>query len=207
MPAWPHLLFVVLAYLVGGLSPGYWLVRWRTGMDVRATGSGATGATNVGRVLGRGALAFVLTLDLAKGALVAGVARMLDVPDPWAFAALVAVVAGHIWPVWLGFRGGKGVGPFLGSWLVFAPAALLPCLGLSLICMPWVRRVSIAGLCGLVLLPPAAWWAGDSRAAVAAACTTLTLLIWSHRNNLRTFVAERWHDAGRSAQEVPSNSP
>lgn len=205
MPAWPHVAYLFFAYLVGGLSPGYWLVRLRRKIDVRTVGSGATGATNVGRVLGRGAAALVLGLDLAKGALVAGAAVGLSIPAAWAFAAVVAVVAGHIWPVWLGFRGGKGVGPFLGSWLVLAPLALVPCIGLGLICFAWLRRVSISGLCGLVLLPAAVWWTAGSRVAVAAACATLSLLLWSHRANLRAFAVERQRAA--SAPATPTNTP
>lgn len=207
MIVWSHFPLVVLAYLVGGISPGFWLVRWRNGVDVRTVGSGGTGATNVGRVLGGGAAALVLTLDVAKGAAIAGVALYLAAPDAWIFAAAVAVVAGHIWPVWLGFRGGKGVGAFIGAWLVLAPLALLPCLGLGALCLIWVRRVSIAGLCGLVLLPAAAWWTSESREALIAACVTLTLLLWSHRNNLRTFVAERLHDPSASTAELPTHSP
>jgi glycerol-3-phosphate acyltransferase PlsY len=207
MPDWLHISLLVLAYLLGGFSPGYWLVRWRTGLDVRTTGSGGTGATNVGRVLGRRSYAMVLVLDVAKGALVGWAARHFEFSAPWAFAAAFAVVAGHVWPVWLGFRGGKGVGPFLGSWLVLAPLALVPCLVLGLIFLAWVRRVSIAGLGGLILLPAAAWWVTDARASVVAACGTISLLLWSHRNNLRTFAVERLREAAPPASEAPTNSP
>jgi acyl phosphate:glycerol-3-phosphate acyltransferase len=179
------------AYLLGGLSPGYWLVRWRAGIDVRATGSGGTGATNVGRVLGPKGYAVVLVVDLLKGALVGGVARALNLPIAWAFAAALLVMIGHIWPIWLGFRGGKGVGPFLGSWVVLAPLALLPSLVLGLVLLAWLRRVSIAGLCSLIVLPAAAWWATRSWIPVAAACLTISLLLWSHRANIRNFAAGR----------------
>ncbi len=205
MPGMPEIALLVLAYLLGGLSPGYWLVRWRTGIDVRTTGSGGTGATNVGRVLGRRAYILVLVSDVAKGALVGYAARIMAVPHAWGFAAVVAVVIGHIWPVWLGFRGGKGVGPFVGSWLVLAPLALLPSLVVGLLFLPWTRRVSIAGLFSLAVLPVAAWWILDSRAAVVAACCIISLLLWSHRNNLRKFVAERLHYDPTPASGAPPN--
>jgi len=207
MPAWPNIVLVALAYLLGGFSPGYWLVRWRTGIDVRTTGSGGTGATNVGRVLGRGGYAVVLVVDVAKGALVGGAARVMGVSTAWAFAAAFAVVVGHVWPIWLGFRGGKGVGPFIGSWLVLAPLALVPSLVLGLILLAWLRRVSIAGLCSLILLPAAAWWATGARTPVAVACGTISLLLWSHRANLRNFADARLQGAASPPSEPPTNSP
>jgi glycerol-3-phosphate acyltransferase PlsY len=207
MPAWSHILLLVLAFLLGGFSPGYWLVRWRTGLDVRTTGSGGTGATNVGRILGRWSYATVLVVDVAKGALVGAAALYFGVSAAWTFAAALAVVAGHIWPVWLGFRGGKGVGPFVGCWLVLAPLALVPCLLLGFVLLAWLRRVSISGLGGLILLPAAAWLATGTKASVVAACATISLLLWSHRHNLKTFAAERLHETVPPTPEAPTNSP
>jgi glycerol-3-phosphate acyltransferase PlsY len=207
MHTWPNIVLVALAYLLGGFSPGYWLVRWRTGLDVRTTGSGGTGATNVGRVLGQGGYAAVLAVDVGKGALVGAAARFMGVSTAWAFAAAFMVVAGHVWPIWLGFRGGKGVGPFIGSWLVLAPLALVPSLVLGLILLAWLRRVSIAGLCSLILLPAAAWWVTGARTPVAVACGTISLLLWSHRVNLRDFADARLQGTAAPPAEPPTNSP
>ena len=207
MHIWPNLVLVALSYLLGGFSPGYWLVRWRTGMDVRTTGSGGTGAKNVGRVLGKGGYAAVMVVDVGKGALVGAAARFMGVSTAWAFAAAFMVVVGHVWPVWLGFRGGKGVGPFIGSWLVLAPLALVPSLVLGLLLLAWLRRVSIAGLCSLILLPAAAWWATGARAPVAVACGIISLLLWSHRVNLRNFADARLQGAAAPPSEPPTNSP
>jgi glycerol-3-phosphate acyltransferase PlsY len=194
------------AYLIGGLSPGYWLVRWRAGVDVRTTGSGGTGATNVGRVLGWKAYATVLVFDLLKGALVGGAARVLGTSIPFTFAAAFLVVVGHIWPVWLGFRGGKGVGPFIGVWLVLAPLALLPSLVLGLVLLAWLRRVSMAGLCCLIVFPPAVWWATEAKPAIVAACATISLLLWAHRANIRNFVAGHCQRPVAPAVGAPTNS-
>jgi glycerol-3-phosphate acyltransferase PlsY len=207
MHVWPNLVLVALSYLLGGFSPGYWLVRWRTGMDVRTTGSGGTGATNVGRVLGKGGYAAVMVVDVGKGALVGAAARFMGVSTAWAFAAAFMVVVGHVWPVWLGFRGGKGVGPFVGSWLVLAPLALMPSLFLGLLLLAWLRRFSIAGLCSLILLPAAAWWATGARAPVAVACGIISLLLWSHRVNLRNFANERLQGTIGPPAKPPTNSP
>jgi glycerol-3-phosphate acyltransferase PlsY len=131
----------------------------------------------------------------------------MGVSTAWAYAASLMVVAGHVWPIWLGFRGGKGVGPFIGSWLVLAPLALLPSLVLGLILLAWLRRFSIAGLFSLILLPAAAWWATGERTPVAAACGTISLLLWSHRVNLRDFAAGRLRSATSPPSEPPTNSP
>jgi hypothetical protein len=104
------------AYLLGGVSPGYWLVLMRTGTDVRAQGSGATGATNAARSLGTQGFVMVMLLDTLKGAAAAALTRPAGLSAGWEFAAAAAVVAGHIWPVQLGFRGGRGFSPLLGHW-------------------------------------------------------------------------------------------
>jgi len=207
MPGWHEIALLILAYLLGGVSPGYLLVRWRTGLDVRTTGSGGTGATNVGRLLGRRGYASVMVVDLAKGAFVGWLARHFGFTAPWAYAAAFTVVAGHVWPVWLGFRGGKGVGPFVGSWLVLAPLTLVPSLILGLLFLAWLRKFSIAGIFGLFVLPAAAWWVTGSRPAVITACATISLLLWSHRNNLRTFAAERLRAPAAPAPEAPTHLP
>ncbi len=115
--AWLLPLLLVAAYGLGGISPGWLLVRQAGGGDIRQRGSGATGATNVGRILGTKGFLFVLFLDACKGAIAVMAVRALGAGNPWASLALPAVIAGHIWPVWLGFRGGRGGGPLLGGTL------------------------------------------------------------------------------------------
>lgn len=182
-PGWLWLLLAA-TYLLGGCSPGYWMVRWRLAIDVRDQGSGGTGATNVGRLLGRGAFTAVLLLDAAKGAVAVAAVRWLNFPEIWAFAAAFAVVAGHVWPVQLGLRGGRGVAPLLGAWLVLAPAALVPCLIAALLALAALRRFTISALCGLALLPLAAWWATSERAATGLAAAMLVVVLCAHREHL-----------------------
>jgi glycerol-3-phosphate acyltransferase PlsY len=206
MPSWPDIMLMIGAYLLGGVSPGYWLVRLCAGIDVRTTGSGVTGATNVGRVLGRKGYVTVLAFDLLKGALVGAAAYAFRTPMVWTFAAAFLVVAGHVWPVWLGFRGGKGVGPFIGVWLMLVPLAVLSCLVFGLILLIFLRRVSMAGLCCLVMLPVVTWWATDEMTPVVAACATISLLLWAHRANIRHFVAGRFHVPTMRQAGEPTNS-
>jgi glycerol-3-phosphate acyltransferase PlsY len=174
------LLAVIAAYGIGSLSPGHGLVRWRTGRDVREQGSGATGATNAGRILGRWGFAVVLLLDLAKGALAAGAAQWLA-GDLAGFLAAVAAIAGHTRPFYLGFRGGPGLGPLLGAWLALAPLALLPCLLLGLAVLAFTRRFGLSGLAGLMILPAATWWRTASIPAAALAGLALGIALLAHR--------------------------
>lgn len=178
-------LTVPLAYLLGGVSPGYWLVRWKTGADVRQIGSGATGATNAARALGRGAFAAVLALDAAKGALAALGARFAGLEGGWEFFAAAAVVAGHVWPVQLGFRGGRGLGPLLGAWLALAPLAIGACLIIAGVSWAISRRRVAAGLFGTLLLPATTWFEVPAPPAVAGTVAAAIVVLVAHRLHWR----------------------
>src|SRR5688572_30294232 len=115
--------FLVLpvAYLLGAIPFGYLLVKFQTGGDVRHTGSGNIGATNVLRTAGRVAGVATLLLDIAKGYLAVWIAVKVTGNDPfWTAGAALAVVAGHAYPVFLGFKGGKAVASFVGAFLCLA---------------------------------------------------------------------------------------
>ncbi|OIR03608.1 glycerol-3-phosphate acyltransferase [mine drainage metagenome] len=182
---------VALAYALGCLSPGYWLVRFRKGGDIRLQGSGATGATNAGRALGTSGFATVLALDIAKGAIAVLVARLAHGGEFLEHLCAIAVLLGHIWPVTLGFRGGKGIGPMLGAWLVIAPLHLIPGAAVMLMVLPFFR-FTIAGLIGLAAVPALSVYLNtDPRcASIALACYALVLI--AHRGHLR-----RWRDGSR----------
>lgn len=110
---------VPLAYALGCFSAGYYAVRLRTGQDIRDLGSGNAGAQNAGVVLGKPWFALVLVADMLKGVLAVLAARWLQVDDVLATLVIVAVVAGHIWPVQMQFRGGMGISTSLGALLAF----------------------------------------------------------------------------------------
>ena len=188
MNTWVNLALVIAAYFIGGFSSGYWLVRWRTGQDVRAHGSGGTGATNVGRILGRGGFVIVSLADVAKGAAMVGLARWLGAGDIWTQLVVLAVIVGHIWPMQLGFRGGRGVGPLMGAWLVIDPIVLLPILVVTLLALAGLRRFTRAGLCGLAVLPAAIWWFERDWPIVVLAAATLLVVFYAHREHLRRWL-------------------
>lgn len=172
------------AYLLGCIATGYYLVRMRFGTDIRQTGSGNIGATNVARLLGP--CGFLLTLlgDAGKGVVAMLMAVQCQLA-PWAlWGALVAVIAGHVWPAQLRFRGGKGVAPYLGAlfyldWRIGFLLGALGSLGMVL-----TRHFTIGGLIGFALLPIALVGLGYPVESVAGAGVASAVLLWAHRTNI-----------------------
>jgi glycerol-3-phosphate acyltransferase PlsY len=190
-PSWAVPAAVISAYLIGSLSPGWVLARTQ-GLDLRAEGSGATGATNAARVLGKSAYAWVLLLDALK-AFVAVYGTYLLLPDqPWGALACPAVVAGHIWPIFLRFKGGRGAGPLMGGfigydWRIVA-LAWIPGLIAGLIFRKGFVARAVAYLTslgtGLWLLRGPGWHQAYT-GAVAQVCLGLSwlLVLLAHRSH------------------------
>jgi len=218
MTSVPSLLLAVLAaYLLGNISPGLILARLAGKGDVREQGSGATGATNAARALGgRGWFLLVLALDILKGGLgAAGVPALLDTlpwlhldvaapgtaPDgiPRAGITLLvcgaAVVAGHIWPALLGFRGGKGIGPFIGVWLFIQPLSLSLLAPIATGVIPLLALRTRPFICALLMLwtqPVAATViTGGNLWVLAFGELIVAFLLVAHRENLRAALARR----------------
>lgn len=187
------------AYLLGSVPFGLLIARLQAGVDLRRVGSGNIGATNVLRAVGKGAAALTVLGDLGKGALAVGIGRMLGVsPTLLALIALSAVV-GHLLPVFLGFRGGKGVATTLGVVLVAMPA-----VG-GLLALIWVtvaavwRYSSLAALVAAAALPVLAWVLDGRPAMVALAWALLFLVVLRHREN----IARLWRGTeGRIGEKV-----
>jgi glycerol-3-phosphate acyltransferase PlsY len=189
-------LVVALAYLLGSIPFGYLIVRAGGKGDVRETGSGGTGATNVTRRAGKGAGLLTLSLDALKGAAAVLVARLVLTEgfrvDWWVAAAAVAVVAGHVFPVWLGFRGGKGVATGLGVFAVLAPLALLCALPVFVLVVWATRYVSLGSIVTAAVMPLAVWALGARAGArveelmpvLTAASVGGALIIFMHRANI-----------------------
>jgi glycerol-3-phosphate acyltransferase PlsY len=183
---------VVGAYLLGSVSWSYLVVKAREGKDVRTVGSGNAGATNVLRAAGKGPAVIVLLLDVTKGVLAVMVARILQAAPPVVGAAAVAVVLGHVFPVFLGFRGGKGVATSAGALGALAPAALLVALLVFAAVVAWKRYVSLGSMVAAASMPLLAWigqrlgWiAGDDPWTIAASAAIALIVIGKHRSNLR----------------------
>ena len=156
----------ILAYAIGCISTGYYVVRLLTGEDLRRHATGSTGARNVGRRLGVRAAAATLAADVAKG--VAAVAIAASAAGAGA-AALPAVVAGHVAPPQLGFRGGRGLGPALGGMLVLDWRVAAIAFAVAALVAGATRALTAAGLAGVAAAPVAALALGEERVALGAA--------------------------------------
>jgi len=189
------LLVVIIAYLLGSIPFGYLIVRRKIGADVRETGSGGTGATNVSRRAGKAAGVSTLLLDALKGAVAVEMARVVAGPSlssQWIVtAAAIAVIVGHIFPVWLRFRGGKGVATGVGVFLMLAPIALL-CAGVLFVAIvAFTRYVSLGSTIAATTIPLFVWLQtvfvtpiADLRPLLTAALVGALLIIFAHRGNI-----------------------
>jgi glycerol-3-phosphate acyltransferase PlsY len=181
----------VVSYLVGCIPSGLLLARLKN-VDVRAAGSGNIGATNVARTAGKGLGLLTLVLDAAKGALPVLIADALDLfPDAnpafdrnATIAAAVGAVLGHVFPVTLGFRGGKGVATALGAIAALAPASLpLPLLAF-VASFGVTRRVSVGSICAAMAAPFGSVVAGYPPQVSAAIAVLACVILYRHRDNM-----------------------
>ena len=177
-------LVVLSAYAIGSV-PFAWLLARRWGAhDLRDVGSGNLGAANVLRASGVTAGVVVALLDITKGALSVAIARYVsDQPAAPAAAGLAAIV-GHIYPVWLRFRGGKGVATACGVFSLLAPVAIAPVLSIFAVTVWLTKYISLGSVLATVALPPIAYFAGSPAPAVVAACAAAALIVFRHRSNL-----------------------
>jgi len=152
------LLAVVIAFLVGGIPFGYLLVRLKTGEDVRAMGSGNIGATNVLHTTGPAIAVTTLALDIAKGVFAVWLADKLSDGSPlWMSLAALAVMAGHAYPVFLKFQGGKAVASFIGAFLYLTPIPMMAALLVFVIVVAATKQISMGSIVAAGSLPLAAW--------------------------------------------------
>lgn len=144
----------IIAYLLGSIPFGYLIVRWQKGVDVRSTGSGSTGATNVMRNLGIAGFVATFLLDLGKGIAAVLLAARLTGGDPrWIAASSVAAILGHCFPIWLKFRGGKGVATGVGVFIALAPVQVALVLGIFAIIVAIWRYISMGSIIATAAFP------------------------------------------------------
>lgn len=183
----------MLGFLSGSI-PWSWVIGRLLGTDIRKTGSGNAGATNLSRACGRPAGIAGLLLDAAKGALpvyLAGSGMIWTVPNPVLAASMTAVAAvlGHVFSPWLGFRGGKGVATMLGAMLVLAPATVGISAGVFLLVFILWRYVSLASICGAVTMVPAVFLIRTGEPSVQSVVILLALVVViRHASNIRRLL-------------------
>jgi acyl phosphate:glycerol-3-phosphate acyltransferase len=193
-------LVLIAAYLLGSIPFGYLIVRAKEGADVRETGSGGTGATNVTRRAGKKAGIITLLLDAAKGFAAVLLARYLlgagfEV-NWWVAVAAVLAVIGHCFPLWLGFRGGKGVATGVGVFLGLSPAAVALALVVFILVVGLTRYVSLGSITATVVFPLCVWLLslylkpqGALAPVLSASIAGGAIIILMHRANIARLLA------------------
>src|SRR5438876_1557873 len=181
---------IVAAYLLGSIPFALILARRWGAVDLRRVGSGNLGAANVMRTSGIAAGVLVAVLDMAKGIAGVMIAAMLTSHNTTAPAAAgVAAIVGHIYPVWVRFRGGKGVATACGVFSVLTPLAAPPAFALFLAVVWMTKYISLGSLIASIALPPLAYLTGSSAAAVGAACAASAIIVLRHRSNVERLRA------------------
>jgi glycerol-3-phosphate acyltransferase PlsY len=195
-------LSILIAYLLGSIPFGYVVTRLATGRDVRSSGSGNIGATNVLRTAGKKLGLMTLALDIAKGTFAVVLAKALTGDSMWMALAALAVCAGHVFPVFLKFQGGKAVATFAGAFLYLMPLPMLATMVVFVIVVAASKHISLASIVSAALFPLGSWlilhpsWTEWLSATLACA-----LIIYRHKENIKRLRAGteskfRWRRPG-----------
>ena len=183
-----NLLILFLGYLFGSFPSGYLAGRIAKGIDIRSLGSGSTGATNVLRHIGKRAAITVFLLDVFKGVISILLAKYFLLNDSWQVAIGLSTLIGHIWPVWLNWRGGKAVATGLGIFLGLSWQVGLATLGVFILMIALFRIVSLASVSAALALPFIMFisfkTSSISLSFLVISLLAMTLVIWRHRENI-----------------------
>ncbi len=197
-----NLLILFLGYLFGSFPSGYLVVRIAKGIDIRSLGSGSTGATNVLRHIGKRAAITVFLLDLFKGVLSILLAKYFLLNDSWQVAIGLSTLIGHIWPIWLNWKGGKAVATGLGIFLGLSWQVGLATLGIFVIIITLFRIVSLASVSAALALPLIMFLSFStsnfSLPFLIISLLAMTLVIWRHRENIIRLIKGKEPRIGQS---------
>lgn len=193
------LLGLALVYLIGSIPVGFLIARAAGGFDIRGKGSGNIGATNVLRTLG--AVPAVLTLlgDVAKGYVAVRAAEVIGPEPVWGAAGVLLAIVGNCWPIFLRFKGGKGVATALGAFLALAPKAVLVAMAVWIVLTAAFRYVSLASTVACVAFAISVWLLGYPQAYGVAAGCAAALIVWRHRENVKRLLSGTEHRLGERA--------
>jgi acyl phosphate:glycerol-3-phosphate acyltransferase len=198
-------ILVAIAYLAGSVPFGLLIARLKGNVDLRRVGSGNIGATNVLRAVGKGAAALTLIGDIGKGAAAVVLARGVGAPSRILAAVALAAVLGHLFPIFLGFRGGKGVATTLGVVL-----AAMPVVG-GLLLLVWLlvavvwRYSSLAALAAAAALPALVWLLDERPVMVLFGALAAALIFWRHRENIGRLCHGTEGKIGQKARPADSD--
>lgn len=177
--------FLIICYFIGNLLTAVLLGRFVYRKEIRQEGSGNPGARSAGRIFGRGAFVLTFLGDALKGAGVVAISRWLGYGPTVDLLALGAVMAGHIFPIFCRFRGGKGVSSFIGGLLLFHPSLFGSFIGVFLLFIAWKRNFTIAGLGAIASVPVLMFLFSVGLVPSLVSILLTGLLLFAHRNDLR----------------------
>ena len=182
------LISLVIGYFLGAFPSGFLAGKWCANIDLREMGSGSTGATNVLRQVGKVPALIVFIVDVVKGMAPVLIAKELNLNDSWQVASGVASLAGHIWPVWLKWRGGKAVATGLGLFLGLSWPVGLASLGVFLTVISITKIVSLSSIIAAISLPILMFFSFKgsdvSSAYLLVTLVAMIMVIWRHRENI-----------------------
>jgi acyl phosphate:glycerol-3-phosphate acyltransferase len=199
-----YLLTAIVAYFIGSIPTGYLFGRAR-GVDIRTTGSGNIGATNVFRTLGKTAGVAVLLIDAVKGFVPTKFLLFGATPETHEYHAMVAglvAILGHNYTCWLRFKGGKGIATSAGVVIALVPYGLLITLAVWLIVFAASRYVSLASVVAALVLPLAVWAVGRSPTMITLCAILGGLAIYKHRTNIQRLLAGTEHRFGKKKENA-----
>jgi glycerol-3-phosphate acyltransferase PlsY len=184
-----EIILVSAAYLLGSIPTGLILARLVGGVDIRTAGSGNIGATNVYRTLGRTVGVMTLAGDCLKGLVPVLIALRLGVGEPWLVTVGLAAFLGHVFTIFLRFKGGKGVATALGVFLGLTPLAVLAALGVFIVIVGVSRYISLGSISAAAAMPLAVWLTGGSPLRCTLTAVIALVVIGKHHENIRRLLA------------------
>ena len=183
-----EIIAIPLSYLIGCITTGYYLVRYRTGEDIRKIGSESVGATNVKRVLGWRGFFITLIGDAVKGLITVGGSVYFNLEMLGIIIVFILVIIGHIWPFQLNFRGGKGIATFIGALLIFDYQLSLIIVMIFGVLLLLSRKYTLSGLIAIILTPLFAFILGHPLMAIIGITIIDVIILIAHRDNIRAIL-------------------
>ncbi|OEG71912.1 hypothetical protein ATZ36_11930 [Candidatus Endomicrobiellum trichonymphae] len=182
------ILYIVLTYLCGSIPFAYIVAKANGTVDIRAVGSGNSGATNVFREIGKCAGVITLIADILKGFIPVYFAAFIDNYSSYSVAVAVAAMAGHMFTIFLKFKGGKGVATGLGVFFALMPLPSLIALAIFGLVFVFSRYVSLGSICAVISLPLTSYFLGYGTEPVIFTFVTTLLIIYRHKTNIKRLI-------------------
>nr|WP_308422142.1 glycerol-3-phosphate 1-O-acyltransferase PlsY [Pullulanibacillus camelliae] len=192
----------VIAYLLGSVSFSYILTRLIKKVDIRQYGSGNAGATNTARVLGTGPAIFVLILDILKGIVAVLIALAFHLSDWGVALSGLCAILGHVWPIYFGFKGGKGVATTIAVFLMLMWLPTLIAAIIALLLIALTRYISLGSLAFILTPIIALFLGGYPMSHIIVSAVIALLIIWKHRSNIKRLVQGNENKFGSKAKEL-----